>query len=127
MADAIILFPPACSAAATAGPQRVTLRISIHQLRGRLTSFHPDVLAQKGRNIEILTFNNGWLAFFEATARGRLELQNFLFSLHRFLRRRRWLFERFFLRRNKARRGSWPFDFWLRLDQWRLFGWNQVF
>jgi hypothetical protein len=42
---------------------------------------HLDFLSQIGGDIEIFAFDNSWLAFFEAPARHRLELQDFLFRL----------------------------------------------
>src|SRR5437016_3600229 len=70
-------------------------------------SFHANVFAQKGRNIEVLTFDNGRLAFFESATRGRFELQNFLFWLGKLFLR--WLYfffrNRFFLRHDQARFG----------------------
>src|SRR2546430_2242085 len=48
-------------------------------------SLHLDVLSQIGRNIQIFAFDDGWLTFFKSSAGNRLELQNFLFRLYRFV------------------------------------------
>ena len=53
-------------------------------------SLYANVFAEKRWNIEILTRDNGWLAFFEAAARDWFELQNFLFRLGRFFQRLLW-------------------------------------
>src|SRR5258708_40115943 len=82
---------------------------------------HPDVLAEKRRNVEILTFDDGRLAFFETSARDRFELQNLLLRLDDFFFRwlRLFFHDRFFLRRNQARRGL--FDRWGRHGRRRRF------
>ncbi len=97
---------------------------------GRCLLLHPDVLPQKRRHIEVLAFHNRRLAFFEAPARDRLELQNFLFRLDKFLlhRFRLRFWNRFVLR--QIRRGSGVLnDRWWRRDFFnrrRLFKWNEI-
>jgi amidohydrolase len=57
-------------------------------------SLHLDVLSEIGWDVEIFAFDDGRLAFFKASAGDRLELQNFLFRLHRFFDRRFFVFRR---------------------------------
>src|SRR5689334_19363857 len=62
---------------------------------------HPDVLAQKCWDVEILALHNGRFAFLESTTTDRFELQNFLFGLDLF-RSRLFRSYRFLLWNNQA-------------------------
>src|SRR6184192_1514645 len=54
-------------------------RLHVSQSCSVSALFHPHVLAQKRRHIEVLALHDCRFAFFEATAGDGLELQNFLF------------------------------------------------
>src|SRR5260370_27593615 len=55
-------------------------------------SLHANVFPEKGRNVQVLAFDDGRFAFLETSARGRLALHNFLLRLDAFFLSRLPLF-----------------------------------
>src|ERR1700730_11820600 len=97
-------------------------------------SLYANVFAQKGRDIEVLTFHDRRLAFFKASPRDRLELQDFLLGLRLFFLGPLLFFhrQRFLLWDNQAGHGHRLFDRrrWQRrrrcfLRRW-LLEWNEI-
>src|SRR5213080_413374 len=72
-----------------------------------LMSLHANVFPEKGRNVQVLAFDDGRFAFLETSARDRLELHNFLLRLDAFFlwRLRLFFYNRFFLWWNQTRGG----------------------
>src|SRR5436309_1759195 len=70
-------------------------------------SLHANVFPEKGRNVQVLAFDDGRFAFLETSARDRLELHNFLLRLDAFFlwRLRLFFYNRFFLWWNQTRGG----------------------
>src|SRR3989442_14405120 len=94
-------------------------------------SLHANFFPEKGRNVQVLAFDDGRFAFLETSARDRLELHNFLLRLDAFFlwRLRLFFYNRFFLWWNQTRGGL----FNLRRRRWggrfrrrRLFKLNQI-
>ena len=57
---------------------------------------HPNVFSQEGGNVQVLTFDDGRLAFFEPAACHRFELQDLLLGSDLFFRDRLCFYRRFF-------------------------------
>src|SRR5947199_6144646 len=75
-------------------------------------SLHANVFPEKGRNVQVLAFDDGRFAFLETSARDRLELHNFLLRLDAFFlwRLRLLFYNLFFLWWNQTRGGLFNYS-----------------